>query len=448
VNAILRPEPAPTRVPPSAIGAEQSVLGGLMLDPTALGKIDLAESDFYRRDHQLIFRAILELDADGKPYDAVTLGDWFEAQGKAGLVQGGAYLVGLVSDTPSAASIRAYADMVRQRAVLRRMIEVCTDGLNAGYNPDGRDAPEILDETIRALMSLCKTEARHEYTLQQAARLAWEDAQDAWQNRGSLRGVTTGYTRMDKRLGGWHKGDLVLIGARPSMGKTALMVNLALNAATAGHHVGMISGEQSVLQIGQRSIAAESKVAAERMRNGCFEDEDWPKLDQAMRRLLERKVRIYDRAGPTLDDIARVARRWKQEHGISVLFVDYLQRIKFKGAESRIDEVSEVSRGLKTLARDLEIPVVALAQVKAAVDTRHGDKRPSLGDIANSDEATREADLIGFLYRDEVYDEESHDKGIAELNFEKNRHGPTGRFRLRFDGETMRFLDLAEGWGE
>lgn len=442
---MLRPEPLPVRTPPQAVRAEQSVLGGLMLDPNALGKIDLAESDFYRRDHQLIYRAILELEAEGKPYDAVTLGDWFESQGQAEQVAGGAYLVDLVTNTPSAATIRAYADMVRERAVLRRMIEAGVELVNTAFDPDGRPATQILDEGIRALMALSKTEARHEYTLQQATRIAWEDAQDAWENRGKLRGITTGYHRPDKRLGGWHKGDLVLIGARPSLGKTALMVNFALNAAEAGHEVGMISGEQSVLQVGQRSIAVESEVAAERMRNGCFEDEDWPRLTRAMGILLKRKVHIYDRSAPSLDDIARVARRWKHEHGIAVLFVDYLQRVRFPRADSRIDEVSEVARGLKTLARDLDIPVVALAQVKAAVDTRHGDKRPGLGDIANSDEATREADLIGFLYRDEVYDPNTPDRGIAELNFEKNRHGPTGRFMFRFDGETMRFLDLAIG---
>jgi len=325
---------------------------------------------------------------------------------------------------------------------LRQAIEHATNLVNACFQPEGEEPAAILDHAIRDLMALTKAQARHDYTLQQATRLAWEDAHEAWQHRGVIRGVPTGFARMDKRLGGWHRGDLVILGARPSMGKTALMVNLVLNCAGAGHVAGMISGEQSALQIGQRSVAAEARVPAERLRNGDFEEEDWPKLSGAVRRLVERKVCLYDRSAPTLEEVCRLARKWKQEEGIAILFVDYLQRIRVPRAENRIAEVAEVSRGLKTLARDLDMPVVALAQVKAEVDNRAGDKRPNLGDVANSDEATREADLIGFLYRDEVYRDDSPDRGMAELNFEKNRHGPTGRFWLRFDAATMLFTEL------
>lgn len=446
MSTVLRSEAGfRPRVPPQSIEAEQSVIGGLMLSPGSLGRVDLDESDFYRRDHGLIYRAIRELDADGKPFDAVTVGDWFHSMGMSDQVGNGSYLIELAATVPSAANIAAYASIVRDKAMLRRAIDAASALLEDCFNPEGRETSELLDAAIRGLMTLTKREQRHDYTLQQAIRMAWEDAQDAYNHRGEIRGIPTGFGRMDKRLGGFHKGDLIIIGARPSMGKTALMVNLALNAAAAGHVCGVISGEQSVMQMGQRSLAVDSRVAAERMRNGMFEEEDWPRLTAAMSRLLSRKVRIYDRSAPTLDEICRTARQWKQEHGIGVLFVDYLQRVKVPKAENRIAEVAEASRGLKTLARDLEIPVVALAQVKADVDTRAGDKRPALGDVANSDEATREADQIGFLYRDEVYNDMSNDKGIAELNFEKNRHGPTGRFKLRFDGETMMFADLQRG---
>lgn len=444
MNAIIRENDARfLRVPPQSTEAEQSVLGGLMLAPKELARMKLDESDFYRRDHAAIFRAINELEAAGQPFDAVTVGEWFEARGQSDLVQGGAYLVELSSTVFSAANIHGYAKVVRDKAILRKLIEVGTQVVNDGFAPDGRDSNQILDAAIRELMVLSKAEQKCDFTLQQAARLAWDDAQVAYEHKGQIRGVTSGYQRIDRRLGGFHKGDLIILGARPSMGKTALMVNLALNAAKAGHYVGMVSGEQSAMQIGQRSIAAESHVAAERLRNGDIDDEAWPKLTEAMRRMIDRSVRIYDRSAPTMDELARTARRWKQDHDISILFVDYLQRIRCPKADNRIEEVSEVSRGLKSLARDLEIPVVALAQVKAEVDKRQGDKRPGLGDVANSDEATREADLIGFLYRDEVYNDESNDRGIAELNFEKNRHGPTGRFRLSFVGETMVFSDLA-----
>lgn len=432
---------AALRVPPHSIEAEQNVLGSMLISPKAAAMVALTEGDFYRRDHALIYRACRELESDGKPLDAVTVGEWFESNGLLEHVAGGAYVIELATDVFTAANVVAYANIVRDKAMLRRAIDVGMELVNDSFAPDGRSRAEIIDAAIAGLMALQKGEQNCEYTLQQAAKLAWEDASIAYETRGTIRGVPSGYGRMDKRLGGWHKGDLVFIGARPSMGKTALMVNLALNAAEAGHSVGMISGEQSAMQIGQRSIAADGQVAAERLRNGDIDEEAWPKLTDAMRRMIERKVRILDRSAPTLDELCRVARRWKQEHGITVLFVDYLQRIRVPKAENRIEEVSEVARGLKTLARDLDISVISLAQVKAEVDKRNGDKRPNLGDIANSDEATREADLIGFLYRDEVYHDDSTERGIAELNFEKNRHGPTGRFKLRFEGETMRFSD-------
>lgn len=435
-------------VPPQAVEAEQSVLGAVMLSPAAFAKVSgvLSEADFYRRDHAMIWRAIADMEAHGKPFDAVTLAEWFDAQGKAELVAGGAYLVELASTTPSAANVMAYANIVRDRAMRRAIIDISHDAVNAAGDLSG-STEAVADFAVRALMALSKSSQNCEFTLKQALSLAFADAEAAVDAGGKLRGVTSGFARFDKRIGGWHKGDLCFIGARPSMGKTALMVNMALSAALSGHVVGVISGEQSAMQIGQRAIASTSNVHAERMRNGDIDDEAWPMLAEAVRKLSPSKFWMYDRSAPTLDEIARVARRWKQEHGLEILFVDYLQRVRFPKAESRIDEVSEVARGLKTLARDLDVPVVCLAQVKAEVDKRQ-DSRPGLGDIANSDEATREADLIAFLYRDEVYRDDTPDRHVAELNVEKYRHGPTGQFKLRFDGETMRFADLAmeESW--
>jgi len=425
-------------VPPQSVEAEQAVLGALLMVPAALAKVALVEADFYRRDHRAMFRAITDLDAKGQPFDAVTLAEWAEAQGMTELIAP-AYVIELASTAASAANVRAHAAIVREKAVLRQAIDIAgriTATAFAGVGAEG-----MLDDAIRDLMALSKSEKGCEYSLRQALRLAMEDMQEAVAAGGALRGVPTGYSRMDARLGGWHKGDLIFIGARPAMGKTALMVNLALNAARAGHSVGMISGEQSAMQIGQRSAANETRIHAEKMRNGDLDDEAWPRMTEAMREMAKHRVMIYDRSAPTLDELVRVARKWKQEHGMGILFVDYLQRIRFPKAQNRIDEVSEVARGLKTLARDLEIPVVCLAQVKAEVDKRN-DARPGLGDIANSDEATREADLIAFLYRDEVYHDDTMDRGVAELNVEKYRHGPTGKFMLRFDGQTMRFDDL------
>lgn len=431
------------RLPPQAVDAEQAVLGALMISPVAIDRLEgLAEEDFYRRDHRLIFRAIAELAEKGQPFDVVTVGVALETSRQAEQIDGGTgYLVDLTSSLPTAGNIRAHARIVREKSVLRQVIEAGTHAVNEGFSPNGRSSAEVLDGLIRGLMALSATKRDTEFALKSALKLAWEDAQDAHSNVGKLRGITTGYSRINRRMGGWHKGDLVLIGARPSMGKTALMVNFALHAAEAGHSVGIISGEQSAMQIGQRSLAADGRIIAERLRNGQFEDDDWSRLTASIARLNQYNVRLDDRSAPTLDEVGRTARRWKQEHGMEILFVDYLQRIRVPRAQSRVDEVAEVSRGLKTLARDMNIPVIALAQVKADVEQR-SDKRPLLGDIANSDEATREADLIGFLYRDEVYDPESERAGLAELNFEKNRHGPTGQFTLKFFAETMVFAEL------
>lgn len=433
------------RAIPHSIQSEQGVLGALLLDSRVMGRLKLQPEDFFRREHAAIFEAMCQFDAAGKPFDAIVLGEWFEAQGRGSLVENGALLFDLQASQPGTAMASAHAQVVREKSNLRQMIEISARLSESCFCPDGRSSAEILDEGIRDMMALTKADARHEFSLQDAVRSAWDDTQEAIANPGVLRGVPTGYERMDRRLGGLHRGDLIILGARPSMGKTALMVNLALNAAARDFVVGLISGEQSALQIGQRAMAVESQVPAERMRSGDFEDEHWPRMSDAIRVLKSRRAQIYDRSAPTLEEVCRIARRWVQEHGCQVLYVDYLQRIRSPKAQNRIDEVSDIARGLKTLARDLDIPVVALAQVKAEVDKRPSDKRPGLGDVANSDEATREADLIGFLYRDEVYDENSQRRGIAELNFEKNRHGPTGRFEFRFDAQTMRFLDLARG---
>jgi replicative DNA helicase len=298
----------------------------------------------------------------------------------------------------------------------------------------------MLDSIIRRLMALHKAEESHEHTLAGAVKSAFARAEEVSRADGQMIGVPTGFSKMDARLGGWNNSDLIFIGARPAMGKTALMVNLADAAAAAGHTIGVISGEMSALQYGQRAVSLESRVPAECMRNGQFREEDWPRLNAAVALLRSRKMHLYDRSAPSIEEIQRTARRWKQEFGIGLLLIDYLQRIRVRGADNRAEEVGEAARTLKDLARDLDIPVICLAQVVRDVD-KLPDKLPGAGDLANTDEATREADQIIMLYRDDVYHDESAARGLAELNCEKNRHGPTGQFVLRFDGPTMRFSD-------
>ncbi len=425
---------------PMAVESEQYVIGGCMNYPEAIGRAGLEPGDFYRRDHALLWSEMLKLEAVGKPCDATFLAEWMTSQGHGERIDAG-YAMELQINGYSVAGVPAHAALIRQQAAMRRAIDIGDSLIARCLDPEGEESVAILDAAIRDLMQLTKTRQGHEHTLEQALTAAWRDAEDAYAHRGQIRGVPYGFTRPDKRLGGAHGGDLIFIGARPSMGKTALLVNCAFHQGGLGIPVGIISGEQSARQLASRGIAGESGVAAEKLRSGDFTEEEWPQLNEGMRKLIGRHVFIYDRSSPTLDEVVRTIRRWKQEHGIRIAWIDYLQRIRVPRSKDRAEEVGEVARTLKTLARDLDIPIVVLAQVKAEVDRRPGDKRPGLGDIANSDEATREADIIAFLYRHCVYDRENGDPAKAELNVEKNRHGPCGRFELGFDGKTMRFLD-------
>lgn len=440
MNASVREMyPETHRVPPQSVPAEQSVLGGLMLSPSSLNLLGnaLTEEDFYRADHRLIFRAIGELAEKNKPFDSVTLGEWFEANSLSDSVDG-KYLNELAMNVHSAANILAYAEIVRSKSVARSVIEIASNAVNRAF---GNDGIEVADSAIAALMALAKQESKAELTLKEAMSQAYAELVDAHANPGKLRGITSGFSRLDKRLGGFHKGDLIIFGARPSVGKTALLLNAAQAAKESGKSIGVISGEQPAVQVAQRHLSMKSLINAEKLRNGDISDDDWPKLSVAIHSLAEGGYRIYDRSNPTLTEIERIARKWKQMYGLDALYVDYIQRIRVPGTSGRIDEVSAAGRGLKNLARDLDIPVIALAQVKASVDTRP-DKRPNIGDLANSDELTREADSIIMIYRDEVYDENSSQKGTAELLVEKNRHGPCGMIPVAFLAETMRFRDL------
>lgn len=427
------------RVPPQSVPAEQSVLGGLMLSPASLNMLGntLSEDDFYRQDHRLIFRAIGELAEKSKPFDSVTLGEWFDANGLSSSVDG-KYLNELAMNVHSAANIMAYAEIVRSKAVARSVIEIATHAANQAFGSDGL---EVADSAINALMALAKKESKAELTLKEAMGQAYAELLDAHANPGKLRGVTSGFARLNKRLGGFHKGDLIIFGARPSVGKTALLLNMAQAAKESGKCIGVISGEQPAVQVAQRHMSMKSLIHAENLRNGEIADDDWSKLSSAMHSLADGGYRIYDRSNPTLVEVERIARKWKQMYGLDALYVDYIQRISVPGSNGRIEEVSAAGRGLKNLARDLDIPIIALAQVKASVDTRP-DKRPNIGDLANSDELTREADSIIMIYRDEVYNDPSPSKGMAELLVEKNRHGPCGMIEVAFLAETMRFRDL------
>lgn len=426
------------RIPPNAPDAEQNVLGALMIRGELAATVaeKLTEADFYQQRHGLIYRALLALSAEGKPCDFVIVSEWLERNGLTDKTGGESYLIEIANNTASAANVAIYADIVRERSARRKVIDLSMQLGSAAYDLGSTD---LIDSAISELMGLQKFDTQHEFTLRQAMSAAYKAAQSAAELHGAIPGIPSGIRKLDEILGGWHAGDLIVIGARPSMGKTALLLNFAVAGRVP---CGIISAEQPAVQMGARVLSIESKVEANKMRNGKFLADDLQQLAFAVQRLIEKDCMIFDRAAPNIAEVSRMARKWKQQNGIQALFVDYIQRIEGTDRrEKKYERVGEVTRTLKNLARDLDIPVIALCQVGRHVD-KEKDKRPNMGDMSDSSEIEKEADQILTLYRDEVYNDDTPDKGIAEINVEKNRHGPTGFVKCAWLAETMRFKDL------
>lgn len=410
--------------------AEEAVLGGILLrnenfhDAATLLSADHFTTAFNRR----LWNALRDRILAGEPADPVTVMET--------LPDDAAAVMDLASNCVTARTVPTYVAIVRDNW-RRREASAIAQRLQASMR-DGESG--AIDEAIGALLNLNAAQTEHDFTGKQAMMAAWKMVEAAYQAGGKLPGITTGLTALDDILGGWHDSDLTIIGARPAMGKTALAIGLAEAAAESGAMTGVVSAEQPYEQIGLRRLSLAGNYSASQLRAGRITDEAWGPLHGGMSRNRDLPIRIYDRSALTLDELVGVGRKWKHSHGLQILFIDYAQRITVPGAD-RVTEVSTVARGLKNLARDLQIPVIALAQVKAAVEQRT-DRRPNAGDLANSDELTREADQVLMLYRDEVYNPESPDRGVAEILIEKNRHGPVGFKKVAFLGETMRFADL------
>lgn len=410
--------------------AEEAVLGGLLLENDRLHDVAtlLSADHFTSAPRARLYAAIRDRVLAGEPADAVTIGelhpDLYESA------------IDLAANVPGSSAVATYATIVRENWRRREAVQI---GLELSSRARAGEEGAV-DHAVAALMALNATVTECEYTGKQALQMAWREVERAYANGGVLPGITTGLLSLDKILGGWHASDLTIIGARPAMGKTALMGCMAEAAADAGARPGIISAEQPVVQLGLRRLSAASGVGAAHLRAGRFDEEDWAALQAGIAKSIPRDMWIYDRSAVTLDELVAIARKWKHVHDIGVLFIDYAQRITVPGAD-RTTEVSQVARGMKNLARDLQIPVISLAQVKAAVDIRD-DKQPKQGDLANSDELCREADQIIMLFRQYAYTHAEQDKGVADLLIEKNRHGPTGPKRIAFIEKTMRFADL------
>jgi replicative DNA helicase len=437
------------RVPPQSVEAEQAVIGGLMLAPDSLDRVGdfLTEHDFYRRDHRLIYRAIRELSEKNRPFDAVTLGEWFEANSLSEQIGGTGYLIELASSTPSAANIKAYAEIVREKAVMRQLIEAGTEIVNDGFQPEGRDSQEVLSAAEMKVFKIAEQGRRGRadfVPLREAMKDAFQILQERYENQGSVTGLPTGFHDLDEMTAGLQPSDLIILAARPAMGKTTLALNIAeYGALKTKKSVAVFSMEMSASQLAFRLLSSIGRINATRLRTGQLEDEDWSRVNMAIKMLSDVKVFIDDTPALSPDVLRSKARRIKREHDLGLIVVDYLQLMQVPGsAENRTNEISEISRSLKALAMELKVPVIALSQLNRGLESRT-DKRPVMSDLRESGAIEQDADIIMFIYRDEYYHKDSADKGLAEVIIGKQRNGPTGTVKLKFFGEYTRFDNLA-----
>lgn len=437
------------KIPPHSIEAEQSVLGGLMLDNEAWLHVSerITQGDFYRRDHNEIFRAIESLANDGKPYDVVTLAEWLQKHEALDSIGGLDYLANLVENTPSAANISAYADIVRERSVLRSLIRAGTDIADSAYRPEGRGADELLDEAERSVFDIADRESRSKRGFRPVKELlvaALDRIDQLFQQDNPITGVPTGYYELDNMTSGLQPSDLVIVAGRPSMGKTAFALNLAQNAAIKGGvGVAIFSMEMPSEQLAMRMLSSLGRIDQHKVRTGRLSDDDWPRLTHSVGILSEAKLFIDDTPAMNPGELRARCRRLAREHGLGMIIIDYLQLMQVHGgSENRATEISEISRSLKALAKELNVPVIALSQLNRSLEQRT-DKRPVMSDLRESGAIEQDADVIMFIYRDEVYDEDSMDKGVAEVIIGKQRNGPIGTRKLRFFGEYTTFENLA-----
>ncbi len=439
-------------MPPHSIEAEQSVLGGLMLDNEAWDRVSekVVEHDFYLRSHRLIFNAMARLAEGNQPIDLITVSEALEANQQLDDIGGFAYLGEIAKNTPSAANILAYADIVRERAVVRDMIGVAHDIADAGYDTQGRTAAELLDFAETKVFKIAEQRAKANEGPEPINSILAKtiDKIDALYRspQNGITGVSTGYVDLDKMTNGLQPSDLIIVAARPSMGKTTFAMNLCEHAAiTSDKPVLIFSLEMPSDQIMMRMLASLGRINQTKVRTGQLEDEDWARLSSAIE-LLNSKGKMYidDASGLTPTEVRSRARRIAREHGgLSMIMVDYLQLMTVPGmSENRTLEIAEISRSLKALAKELKVPVVALSQLNRSLEQR-ADKRPVNSDLRESGSIEQDADLIMFIYRDEVYHEDTADKGTAEIIIGKQRNGPIGRVRLTFHGHFSRFDNYA-----
>ncbi len=436
------------KVPPHSVEAEQSVLGGLLLDNRSWEKIaDLVvENDFYRRNHQLIFRAISELFEQSQPVDVITLAEWHDSRGELDQVGELAYLGMLARDTPSVANIVAYASIVRERSVLRQLIAVGAAISNVAFNPEGRNSDEMLDLVERQVFEIAEKGAKRKggfIQVKEVLSRVVDRIDTLFEQDSPITGLSTGFTDFDMQTSGLQPADLVIVAGRPSMGKTTFAMNLAESVVIKSKlPVAVFSMEMPADALAMRMLSSLGQIDQHRLRTGRLNDDDWPRLTSAIALLNEAPLFIDDTPALTVTELRARARRLKREHGLSLIVIDYIQLMQGSGGENRATEISEISRSLKALAKELELPVVALSQLNRSLEQRP-NKRPIMSDLRESGAIEQDADLIVFIYRDEVYNEDSAEKGKAEIIISKQRNGPIGTVHLTFQGQYTRFENFA-----
>jgi replicative DNA helicase len=450
---IQDPQLLQLKLPPHSIEAEQSVLGGLLIDNGAFDKIAdvVADSDFYRDDHRRIFRHIARLVEKGKPADVITVDEAIKSSEDRDKVGGLAYLAALTGNTPSSHNIRRYAEIVRERSIMRKLVEVGTTIADNALNPLGKEVGQILDEAESRVFAIAEAGARGRQGFIEIQPLLTQvmeriDMLYHRDNPSDITGVPTGYHDLDSRTSGLQPGDLVIIAGRPSMGKTALALNIAEHVAVENRlPVAVFSMEMAGTQLAMRMLGSIGRLDQHKLRTGKLSDEDWNRLTTAVGKLHDAPIHIDETPALNALELRARARRLHRQYGtLGLIAVDYLPLMEASTqGENRATEISEVSRSLKALAKELKVPVVALSQLNRALEQRP-NKRPQMADLRESGAIEQDADLILAIYRDEVYNPDSPEKGIAEINILKQRNGPIGTVKLTFLGEHTRFENHAD----
>jgi len=432
------------KVPPHAIEAEKAVIGGLLLVASAWDKIagKISDEDFYQKNHQNIFRAIAHLHENQLACDVVTVSDWLEAHGLTQQSGGLEYLADLAANTPGASNVEAYAGIVREKSVLRQLIQIGNELAEKAFNPETQTADDLIEEAEKLVYKIREQTMKSQsgfHDIKVVLKEAIENIEELVENESDITGLPYGWIDLDKKTAGLQRSDLVIVAGRPAMGKTSFAMNIAERAAVKGSSVAIFSMEMAAHQLVMRMFSSLSQINQGDLKRGKLTDTDWPKLGQSSALLSQSKLFIDDQPALSPNEIMSRCRRLKNREGLDLIVIDYLQLMQVKGkVENRANEISEISRNLKAMAKELDVPVIALSQLNRSLEQRP-NKRPVMSDLRESGAIEQDADLIIFIYRDEVYNSDSQDKGKAEIIIGKHRNGSIGTVNLTFRGQFTRF---------